>query len=354
MKLISIMDVLRQLKADLIGKDSYRGVTLTYSWLANQFGHFSLGFIPTLIAYDILKNNASIYNKASGSALLVSLVWLLFELYNFLGPLLLKRVSKSKLVSFSGAKYTFSPAWGNIAFDTFTDLCFFWIGAFSASLFLAFSSTVISIIILLFLILLYPISYWYLTKMYLQSAQYPFQFRLSQWDGNIDDNGKKNINEFLNNKNSGKHLFIFGTKGSGKTSIGVGIGTEMSIKHIPCIYTTAMKLFSMFFEADESSALNGTQLWTWRKSTLLIIDDINPGDPIKEDIVSPGAFLKMLDTFSKANMENRNTLKSKNVIWVLGDENLDKALLAKWQNMLVEIGVDKINISSINLLPQKN
>ncbi len=35
---ISLKDVLHQLKKDFIGKDSYRGVTLTYSWLANQFG----------------------------------------------------------------------------------------------------------------------------------------------------------------------------------------------------------------------------------------------------------------------------------------------------------------------------
>lgn len=44
---ISIKDIRNQLKADLIGKDSYRGVTLTYSWLANQFGHFSLGYAYT-------------------------------------------------------------------------------------------------------------------------------------------------------------------------------------------------------------------------------------------------------------------------------------------------------------------
>lgn len=53
---ISLKHVLQQLKADLIGKDSYRGVTLTYSWLPNQFGHISLGFIPTVILFIITKN----------------------------------------------------------------------------------------------------------------------------------------------------------------------------------------------------------------------------------------------------------------------------------------------------------
>ena len=60
MSKISAKNILLQLKADLIGKDSYRGVTLTYSWLANQFGHFSLGFIPATILFFRLKKYYSI------------------------------------------------------------------------------------------------------------------------------------------------------------------------------------------------------------------------------------------------------------------------------------------------------
>ena len=73
--------ILQQLKADLIGKDSYRGVTLTYAWLANQFGHISLGFIPTFVVYYFLNI------EAFKAALYVAAFCFLFELYNFLGPL---------------------------------------------------------------------------------------------------------------------------------------------------------------------------------------------------------------------------------------------------------------------------
>jgi|GEM_PF-6513658 len=41
----TLKDILSQLKADLIGKDSYRGVTLSYSWLANLLGAFSAGYM---------------------------------------------------------------------------------------------------------------------------------------------------------------------------------------------------------------------------------------------------------------------------------------------------------------------
>mgnify|MGYP003685171887 FL=1 len=84
-KTITIKKILQQLKADLIGKDSYRGITLTYAWLANQFGHISLGFIPSFLLYHFLDIDAM------KSAIYVSLAWLVFETYNFLGPLLSKK-----------------------------------------------------------------------------------------------------------------------------------------------------------------------------------------------------------------------------------------------------------------------
>lgn len=350
-KPITRKDVLRQLKSDLIGKDSYRGVTLTYSWLANQFGHFSLGYMPTLMLFSILNKHTDINKPAFWAAAIVSSLWLLFELYNFLGPLLLNRHSTSKVLYVPSHKpYTFQPAWANIAFDTFTDLCFFWNGAFWASLFLHFSLFVVYILIIDTLILLYPVSYWFLTKMYLQASMYPFQFRLSQWDLNINDSDKKAIQEFLDNKKQGKHLFVFGGRCSGKTSLSVGVSTELSIKHHACYYTTGMKLYNMFSETNDALLEDVNKaLWTWRTSSVMIIDDINPGDPIKENLVTPAKFLEMLDLFKEHKEENRTAIKNKNVIWVLGNvDNINDWLLS-WKGMLNSIGVKDYNILSINL-----
>src|SRR5437868_1684421 len=97
-KPITIANFLAQLKADLIGKDSYRGVTLTYSWLANQFGHFSLGFVPTLFLYLFLLKKHGFDSAAKWAPIIVAGAWIAFETYNFLGPLLSKKQSKSKLV----------------------------------------------------------------------------------------------------------------------------------------------------------------------------------------------------------------------------------------------------------------
>lgn len=345
---ISTKEILRQLKADLIGKDSYRGVTLTYSWLANQFGHISLGFIPTILVHAIYIKYPSIARPEFYAALTVSGIWLAFETYNFLGPLLKKEIHKSGNLFTKGTRYTFKPAWGNIAFDTFTDVCFFSLGAFLAGSLLGSYYLIPWILIALLLILAYPVYYWFTTKIYLQVAQYPFQFRLSQWDYTISDSDKKTVEEFLSNQKSGKHLFVYGARNSGKTGICVGIATEKSIKRHTCTYTTAMKLYNMF---DKEQKGTDTALWSWKDSDLLVIDDINPCYPagIEKELVTPEVFLQFLDTFSPQNDENRKIIKEKSTIWVLGNECND-IMHNKWRDMLIAIGVQKDDIVSIDLV----
>lgn len=341
--------IFQQLLADLIGKDSHRGVTLTYSWFANQFGHFSLGFIPTLLFFSFLVNDFFDLPPVFFAPISVSLAWLLFELYNFLGPLLRKRKSITKVIWVPGkAEYKFEPAWGNIAFDTFTDLCFFWIGAFSASIFIESTPTAKITLLILLLVVLYPAYYWFLTKMYLQNAFYPLQYRLSQWDFGITKTNKETVLNFLKKKDEGNHLMICGGKGKGKTSLSIGIATEYSISHKSSIYTTASKLYGLFRESDQPIT-DDTLAWTWQNSSFLVIDDINPGPPIDE-IISAEKFLAYLDCTPELSRINRDILRTKNVIWVLGADNApDANTINSWKNMLTEIGVsdEKVDIIMI-------
>ncbi|WP_160716793.1 AAA family ATPase [Chitinophaga solisilvae] len=337
-KTITGRNVFQQLKADLIGKDSYRGVTLTYSWLANQFGHFSLGFIPTFLLFLYLKKRMSETQASLYSAGAISVLWLAFETINFLGPLLMSKPGGVK------KHYVFQPAWGNIAFDTITDLLFFWTGAFTASLLCAETSAAAIAVVVLGLLMIYPAYYWYLTKMYLQAPAYPFQFRLSQWNTeHIPQEDVALIRQFMDHKTPGMHLFLFGPKRSGKTSLSVAIATELSIRHRSAVYTSAMKLYCMFFDHDEGTS--NDMLWNWRKASILVIDDINPGDPIKEDIISPDRFLSFVDTFS-TNDINRTVLKETSVIWVMGDSDTSSQ---KWRDMLHSIGVERGKMISLNL-----
>lgn len=344
MRFITRKELLQQLKNDLIGKDSYRGVTLTYSWLANQFGHFSLGFIPTFILYTFLRSKTEMSTPEVWAPVIIWGCWILFELYNFLGPLLFakKKNAKSK-------DYIFQPAWGNITFDTLTDLCFFGIGAFSCSLLCAYNVPAMVLFLCLSILAIYPSYYWYSTKMHLQNAGYPFQMRLSQWNFNITEQHKPVIVDFMESPQRGKHLLLFGSKGSGKTSLSVAIATELSIKNNRCSYVTATKLLSMFFEKAERVAISPGS-WAWHDSSLLIIDDINPGGLIKKDILRAPLFYELLNN-PEYGPFNKEHLKKMNTIWVMGNEEDPEQLDERWENLFKQIGICDSNVIRINLDP---
>lgn len=347
MTYINRKTIITQLKNDLIGKDAYRGVTLTYSWLANQFGHFSLGFIPTIVIYHFIRSNPNIAYPELWASIGVWSAWILFEAYNFLGPLLLKTTTKRKALN--KGEYTFSPSWRNLTFDTLTDLMYFGMGALAASLICGYHTEMLYTLIGMLILVSYPAYYWYTTKMYLQNAEYPFQLRLSQWNQNIKPEHKEAVHRFLDmdTKQVGRHMLIFGSRGSGKTSLSVGIATEASIKSNCCSYITAVKLLSLFFERNPSqSQLN--QLWSWRNCNLLVIDDINPGRPVKGDIITTALFYELLNNVD-CGSDNIKHIREKNIIWVMGSDDPTNLLEEKWESLLQQIGIPKSHITTINL-----
>jgi hypothetical protein len=321
--------IFRQLKADLIGKDSHRGVTLTYAWLANQFGHFSLGFIPVLLVHLFLCRQQ--WDAPAFTAFaMISAFWLLFELYNFIWPLVSKKGSRH---------YPFTPAWGNIAYDTATDLVFFWIGAAAAWLFIDKSDVALFALGTLLILVAYPAYHWYTTKLIQQSAGYPFQFRLSQWFYPISEPARKAVKDFLKDPGH-QHLLVFGAPGSGKTHISVGMANELSIRRRSCFYTSAIKLFGLFFDKPDFNAI-----WSWHNAEILVIDDINPADQGNHELISPEKFLQYID--SQVAENRREVLKEKTVIWVLGNGKDDAR--QRWRSFLENIGVAPENIRHLHL-----
>jgi hypothetical protein len=340
-KPISSAVVFRQLLADLTGKDAYRGITFTYTWMANQFGHFSLGFFLALCLSYVFQHHFHLSAYSLSGAIFSSLFWLMFETVNFLVPLLLFRKS-----SINNTSLTFHPPWFNIAFDTFTDICFFAIGSFSAGIYVDFNWFCITILLILVILIIYPTYYWYLSKMYVQNANYPFQMRFSQWKGMLSDADKKTTIEFLLQPTNGKHLFIFGERNTGKTSLAVGIATELSNNHKTCSYSTAIKLFTLFSLTEDELKEDKNNLWTFRSSELLVIDDINPSDPLTPKFITPAIFQSLITATEEIKRHNQHTFCHNNAIWVLGMDWENRQL---WAEMLVNMGVKQHNISFIQL-----
>jgi hypothetical protein len=340
-KPISSAVVFRQLLSDLTGKDAYRGITFTYSWMANQFGHFSLGFFLALCLSYVFQHHFMFSEPSLWGSISSSIFWLIFEIGNFFLPLLIYRFNAIK-----NKTYTFHPPWLNIAFDTFTDICFFAIGSFSAGIYVDFNWFGITILLILVILIIYPTYYWYLSKMYLQNANYPFQMRFSQWEGMLSDADKKTTIEFLLQPTNGKHLFIFGARNTGKTSLAVGIATELSNNHKTCSYSTAIKLFTLFSLTEDELKEDKNNLWTFRSSKLLVIDDINPSDPLTPKLITPAIFQSLITATEEIKCQNQHTFCHNNTIWVLGMDWENRQL---WAEMLVNMGVKQQDISFIHL-----
>jgi hypothetical protein len=339
-------EIFAQLKLDLIGKDSHRGVTLTYAWLANQFGHFSLGFIPTLLVYLALQRWTQWEQSAFWAALIISGVWLAFEIYNFLGPLIGHRSPKRHTVFMGGPRYTFKPRWGFIAFDTSTDVFFFVLGSFACASVLDPVWLNIGIAIAVQVVLLYPIAYWFTSKIYLMNTGFPTQFRLSQWDRNITEDDALAVDAYLKSDKP-QHLLIFGSRGTGKSSLAIGVASDLSTqqKRKKCTYSTGVKLYTHFYQ-DEFDA---PFLWDWSNCDCLVIDDINPGLPMTNDLVTPTDLFNFIDHPTHGD-RNKQILRSKKVVWVLGENHQNhQAHVKNWEDLVKKIGVKESHIAIVDL-----
>lgn len=329
-KKITLKDIWKVLHSDLIGKDSHRGITLTYGWMANQVGHFALGFVPTFIVYMCTDN-------AIKSLFYVAGFWTLFEIYNASSPLFKKEYKGNG---------SFRVRWGNLTFDTFTDLCFFWTGGFSMFMSVHYNTIeMISFCSGMFL-LFFSIRYWILTKLFQQNAFFPYQFRLSQWSTPIRKDFCNVINKYLHDKPCGKHFVVFGSKGKGKTTLMVGMANEVAISHRPSTYTTLDKWVSMLQEDDETLLQTTNSLWTWNESEILLIDDINPGNPIEANKFKAKDILIYIDLNHQDR--NRRAMKTMSVAWVIGSCSGDDKQ-ENWVNMIQEIGVKPEDIVLIDL-----
>ena len=79
--------ILRQVYHDLIGsKDAQDASTLTYTWVADQFGHVTLGFIVTLALWaliSIIWRGIDVPWRPAWAAILVAAAIVLKEVYDF-------------------------------------------------------------------------------------------------------------------------------------------------------------------------------------------------------------------------------------------------------------------------------
>jgi hypothetical protein len=346
----SYSQIKNQLQADLNGKDSYRGITLSYAWLANQLGHFTLGFAPSLffsVIFTWIQNNFFIQSLFEDnityyhliinwvtipafSSTLVFSIWLFYECRNYV-----KQVRESK--------YFIEIGRASVFWDTIVDLMFFFLGSISAYFFLDHSNshswTFYFMILLFTILLMFAGTYWYVIKINIQNARFPKQFRLSQWNFDISKSNIRLVKNYVKKIDNSNHLIITGGTGSGKSSLGIGIASEYAMNNGKIIYITAIKyceVLAHYKQADESLAEKNSKRINARKAfdellsaDIIIMDDLTPGSPITDALIGANEFFNVI----KNHSQNHDfvDLKNKKVIWVIGkDEHFEV-----WRSFIV-------------------
>jgi hypothetical protein len=347
---IPVKAIFHQLKQDLIGKDAFRGITISYAWLANQFGHIGLGFIPAAILYAISVNKENESKGIWGPSFIILAIWVVFEIKNYMVSISVRK--KDSIIKKKAREAFYDPRKWHFRSDLFTDLCFFALGALSARMLFTLDMYTVLGCLVIIPIVIYESFYWYPAKIFLQRALYPFQFRLSQWSKYMSETNKNSINQFMYAGYSGTHLLVFGEDDDEKIHLSIGIGSEVSYQLKKCRYLTAMKAFECFYRYEaEDSPTSDQFCWNWEEAELLIIDDINPSHSDIKEVIKPDEFLqKINDNYGE---ENRRLLREKKVIWMLGNEIHDNSEQKNWEELLVTIGVDRANIITINLSANK-
>lgn len=329
--------MLSQLKLDLLGKDSYRGISLTYAWLANQFGHFGLGFIPAFFLHLFIQNAFPNVNDPLFLGCIISGgMWFGFELFNILWQL---SQSKSK----NGA---FKPDYANVIEDTSVDVLFFVFGAMAYGLAIESRTFfVISVGVLMVLLAFFSVR-WYRIRVYQQHGNFPFQRRLSQLETSFSEEQIEAIKNFMKDEETGKHLMVFGEFEKGKTSLGVAMANEKAIKNQTTYYTTAIKLYSLL--DLENSYQN--QPWNWRTAEYTVIDDINPDAHLDLEMIDAKTFMTIYSE-GKFGAENLDVLSKKNFIWIHGtSQNRAHQRQYEWKSAFIQAGINEEKIYSIILV----
>ncbi len=350
-KPLSAKEIWQQVLEDWFSKEVQTGYTYSYIWMANQMGHFTLGFLFTYILCwaFILIAGWELSNLCVFSWLLVVPV---FELVFWTGK---EGYDYYKDVKCANRTGSFKPVKKDIFLDVCTALVYivFGIAVSYASFFsLPYALATFGLILLLALL---PARYWIVRKICFQRAALPFQYRLSNFPIELPASDVKAIQDFIKTKNSHwQHVLVFGGRRTGKTSFAAGIGTEHTFLINTARYTTFFKFLQLMKSQhvpDEKQ--EGTKIWKWDNASILMVDDINPVSG-NTNLVSPEELKQALLAVSP---ENKTKLLDRKTVWVFGLEGSstpggnNAGIINRWKKAMEEgLGIsNNLIIGAIHL-----
>jgi hypothetical protein len=388
-RLLSPAVIYRVCRHDLFDtKDVQDTPTLTYTWLADQFGHFALGFGGTLAGFGIISGILALLRDffpgaetffawpRTWSAIAVGVLmaaWFTIKEWRDY------RAERKHAWSVSIQRpVPFAFNGGEILHNCVIACFYTFFGILIAILGVWHWLVGLAAFVVLF-VLAARIGFWWLQrKVAFQQADLPYLYRLANFPDNFNPPASAgtgsgattgiSAEDILHQIVCGqtpeiRHALISGPLRSGKTSLAIGLGTEYAFQLGIARYTSVLKLSQTGLAIAANNGIqprdprpnkppstmsgdttfqDGRELWPFDRVELLIIDDLD-GGITGPGPIAPQAMLTALQTAPGreffANLAKRRT------VWVAG--NIGQA--AAWHNVVAQL-IANGNLAEVALL----
>ena len=315
---VSTREVLCQVWNDFTDKEVQAGYTYTYIWMANQVGHFTLGFLPTILASWLFRwFGCEPVDEGHSPPLL----WFALVSAAFWGVKEIRDVVRAKR---GAAGHVFPVNVWDLWRNAGTAVYFFWTGILVAVLGLFSGLLGLIVFVLLSAVaVLVPARYWLPRRLCFQRAHLPRVARLADFTGQLSARPRRlsarNIESFLEAAKANRvdvpcHLLVFGEVGTGRTYLAVAIGTEHSFEVRRVRYLTWTKLLESAVSDPTSGVQDGALVWPWMSVDILILDDMVD----QSGTVGPELLEEKRKELRDLPDPARNALRKQRVVWVFG------------------------------------
>jgi len=372
--------LIKEVSAQFIGSDLETGYTFIYTWLANQFGHYMIGFAGTLALIWVVSFfglHYVLHPQTLSEAIVVggfAAAWLLFWIFkeyrfDVVGGQRDLRDAKERRQKLNKQRHRDSPRKrptapgasdeaSEAAFkrdlrrDSLTDIWFYSAGVLTTLTMLLAPALATAwerpwlaggLPLATFFVLL-AISGWISAKwlwrnIAFDKAQLPFVTRYALTDRPFEKETREAAIEFVLNNEAPGHLLVIGPPKSGRTTTAIALAVEALLQASPprniVRYITLCKLLDRIAEGKQDPKLP-RPVFPPEEAELLIIDDVGAQNPHPmAPLVTAGHFKVLFEGLLGKNDTLKAAGQNKRVIWVVGD---DPGQAEQWQNALDVFG----------------
>jgi hypothetical protein len=339
---ISVADVIRQFKLDIYDKEVQSAATYSYLWIADQVGHLGLAVVLQFLGHDLHQ----ILSRW------IDLSWISANLFGLLlvciATAYWEYSSYTHMLKQTTGRFSVNKR--GLAANAITATGYMWGGAVIGYGFHQETGPSIEVMLLVLVVAVFPAVPWIRQKMIWQKAALPFLHRLANVRKTITSEAAAEVQTVVERSvppdGEPRQVIIFGSIGTGRTSLAAGIGTEFAFRRRKVRYLTFDKFLELSSSTENFPGPKNITYWPWFDAQVLVIDDVSSALlPMQNTHIPVEIFERALIKQIKSNWDG---LTNRDSVWVVGEvedqalwiDLIERACESSQPAVIVELSVD--------------